>query len=194
MMAFAWVVNGQIQRLQSFETAPEALPPAKGAWLPVELEDPESAAHTVPEWQIKEDVARRIWTIPAPDPVRLDQLVAEAISRVNAEFEQRANAPIVYAVDGFDYYWGGDATARENVMGVVTLISAGVPVDNPRPWTPHGSMTPVMVTHAELIGLGAAMAARKDALYVAKKDLVAAIMAAADSVELAAIDVSAGWP
>ncbi len=194
MTDYAWVLNGEIQRLQAFDGAPDDLPPAKGAWLPAELTDPETPDHTVQAWQIGEDFVRRIWTVPAPDPDRFPGLVAQALARISDEFERRSNAPIKYTVGGVEYQWGGDADARENIMGVVILIAAGVPVDNPRPWTPQKAMTPVMITHAELIGLGAALATRKDALYVAKKALSAAVLAATTEAELEAVDIAAGWP
>jgi len=54
-------------------------------------------------------------------------------------------------------------------------------------------MTPVMITHEELIGLGAALAARKDALYVAKKAHAVALLAAETVEDLLAIDLRQGW-
>jgi len=43
------------------------------------------------------------------------------------EFLRRTEAHIRYEVGGVEYQWGGDAQARENIMGVVVLIAAGVP-------------------------------------------------------------------
>ena len=70
---------------------------------------------------------------------------------------------------GISYEWHADDDALQNIMGIVLLINSGVPVPDPRPWTPKGAWTPVGITHAELIGLGAAIAARKDSLFIAKK-------------------------
>ena len=78
--------------------------------------------------------------------------------------------PIVHVVGGLSYEWHADNDALQNIMGIVLLINSGVPVPDPRPWISlKGSSTSVSITHAELIGLGAAIAARKYALFVVKK-------------------------
>jgi hypothetical protein len=88
-------------------------------------------------------------------------------------------------VGGLSYEWHADNDALQNIMGIVLLINSGVAVPDPRPWTPKGSSMSVSITHGELIGLGAAIAARKDALFIAKKAKQAEI-AELDSVEAVA--------
>lgn len=130
--------------------------------------------------------------IAAHDP--LAGLIAEKSAAIQVEFNRRATENIAYTVDGQELIWDADATAIENISGVVLLIASGVPIPNPRSWTPVGSFTPVDITHAELIGLGAAIAARKDALFVVKKAKQAEVAALGDANAVAAYDVMADWP
>jgi hypothetical protein len=126
----------------------------------------------------------------APPPPTLEQVKANADQQVEIEFHKRASEPIAHVVSGISYEWHADNDALQNIMGIVLLINSGVPVPDPRPWTPKGARTPVSITHAELIGLGAAIADRKDALFAAKKAKQAEI-ADLDTVEgVAAFDTT----
>ena len=115
-------------------------------------------------------------------PPTLEQVKANADQKIEIEFHKRASEPIAHVVSGVSYEWHADNDALQNIMGIVLLINSGVPVPDPRPWTPKGAWTPVSITHAELIGLGAAIAASKDALFIAKKAKQAEI-ADLDTVE-----------
>jgi len=114
----------------------------------------------------------------------------ELKSQVSALFEQKWQEPIEYSVSGTSYTWDADNSAVQNISGVVVLILAGVPVPNPRTWTPYQSNTPIQITHAELIGLGLAIASRKDTLFFKKKTKYAEIDALTDTNTY---DVNAGW-
>lgn len=129
-----------------------------------------------------------------PAPEAAGDYIAGQQAAIEAEFQRRVSAPIAFPVDGTEYEWHADDEAIQNIMGVVLLIAAGVPVDNPRPWTPRGSLTPVDITHAELVGLGATIAARKDVLFAAKKTKQSTVAAMTDPAEVAAFDVTADWP
>jgi len=118
-------------------------------------------------------------------PPTLEQVKANADQQVEIEFHKRAAQPITHIVGGLSYEWHADNDALQNIMGIVLLINSGVAVPDPRPWTPKGSSMSVSITHGELIGLGAAIAARKDALFIAKKAKQAEI-AELDSVEAVA--------
>ncbi len=194
MSEYAWIMNGAVQQIAAFEAPPEPLAPEKGAWLPVSEDPAISPAHTAINWEICADRVVKTWVDPMPASARIMLFRDALIAQLSEEFERRANAPISFEVSGVVYDWGGDAAARENILGVVVLISAGVPIDNPRPWTPHRSMTPVMLSHVDLIGLGAALAARKDALYVHKKTVLSALLQAQDMAALNDIAVLTGWP
>lgn len=126
-------------------------------------------------------------------PLTLDQAIASKDAVIEHLFEARHTAPILYAVGGTDYEWHADDEAVTNIMGVVLMIVAGVPVPNPRSWTPKGSLTPVEITHAELVHLGAVIAARKDALFVRKKAKQAEVAAMTDVADVLAYDPALGW-
>lgn len=133
-------------------------------------------------------------TAPAdPPPPSLEELIAAKDAAIEAEFHARATAQIAHTVGGVSYEFHADAEAIGNISGVVLLITAGVSVPDPRPWTPVGSFSPIDITHAELVGLGAAIAARKDALFVIKKAKQAAVAAMTDAGDVAAYDAAAGW-
>jgi hypothetical protein len=127
-------------------------------------------------------------------PATLDQAIAAKDAEIERKFQERYQLPILHQVGGVAREFHADAEAVTNIMGVVLLILSGISVPNPRPWTPRGSMTPVDVTHAELIGLGAVIAARKDLFFVAKKAMQAAVAAMTDVEAVLAVDAAAGWP
>lgn len=129
----------------------------------------------------------------APDAPTLSELIAAKDAAIEAEFQARTSAPIAHTVGGVSYDFHADAEAIINISGVVLLIASGVSVPNPRSWTPVGTFTPIDITHAELIGLGAAIAARKDALFAIKKLKQAAVAAMTDAGDVAAYDAAAGW-
>ena len=131
----------------------------------------------------------RTYTARARTADEWASLRAPVLARLEAEFRRRWQSPIDY----LGATWHADQEAVNNISGVVLLIAAGVPVPNPRPWTPRGSFTPVEVTHAELVGLGAAIASRKDALFAAKKAKQAEVAGLTSVAALAAYDVAVGW-
>lgn len=167
--------------------------PTKPYLLP--LEDTRPEVDTVAEVEegptvtILADKVTRVWTARPKSSDELDAMRAAAKNRVEREFQARAKATIAY----LDETWHADDEAVQNIMGVVLMIAAGVPVPNPRPWTPVGSLTPVDLSHAGIVGLGAAIAARKDALFVVKKQKQAAIAGLTDAHEIADYDASTGW-
>jgi hypothetical protein len=112
---------------------------------------------------------------------------------ITAQFLALTSGPISYTVSGVARVWDADADAVVNIMGVVAMITAGVAVPDPRPWTAHGDLTPTQVSHADLIGLGAAIASRKDALFVKKKALESALAGLTDPHLIDAFDPTQGW-
>lgn len=128
-----------------------------------------------------------------PPPTSLAELIAAKDAAIEREFAGRVTSPISFEVDGGVHLWHADAAAVTNIMGVVLLIAAGVPVPNPRTWTPVGSFDAVAITHAELIGLGATIAARKDVLFTIKKTKQAEVAALTDVDDVREYDVMSGW-
>lgn len=133
------------------------------------------------------------WTKRAKNQEEINAMQAEKVALIEAEFLARAYAPINFVVGGQTYTWHADRDAIENILGVVVMIVSGAPVPNPRNWTPKGSLVPVSITHSELIGLGAAIAARKDALFAVKKTKQATILAASAPHDIANHDAAVGW-
>lgn len=151
--------------------------------------DPVAEIEEGPTVTIGKDKVVRVWTVRAKNSGEIDALRVAAKRRVEREFQARAKAPVAY----LNETWHADDEAVQNIMGVVLLIATGAPVPNPRPWTPQGSLVPVDLTHAQIIGLGATIAARKDALFVIKKQKQAAIAALTDAHEIADYDAASGW-
>lgn len=116
--------------------------------------------------------------------------------------DQRLSSYIVQVpINGVAAPFGCDPVSRENIMGINALIAqemggllpAGT-VTNPRPFTPKGQSVPVQVTHVEFAQIGAAMAGAKDSHYVAYAAHKAAINALTSAVDVAAYDITTGWP
>lgn len=129
------------------------------------------------------------------NPGALEDARAFKVAEIQRCFDTKSVAHISFTLeDATTHDFHADSAAIENILGVVTMINAGVPVPNPRTWTPVGSLTPVNMTHNDLIGLGAAIAARKDALFIYKKTLEAQIAAETDGDTIMQLDVTTGWP
>jgi hypothetical protein len=167
--------------------------PGKGYWLPLVDVVPQYDADTEtldgPAVDVGAGQVTRTWTARARTADEWESLRAAPLARIEREYAARWQAPIDYA----GHTWHADQEAVGNISGVVLMIAAGVPVPNPRPWTPLGSLTPVSLTHAELVGLGAAIAARKDALFVVKKAKQAEVAALSSVSALLSYNATAGW-
>lgn len=175
----------------------EQLAAGKPRWIPVVVVDPDLD----PTTQVKEgpitavgaDAVTEAFTVRGKNADEVAAMIADKDSAYEAEFTRRCDLPIVLPVGGVDHSWHADAEARENLMGVILLIATGVPVPDPRPWTSMDSDVPVSITHAGLVGMGAAIAARKDALFVKKKTMQIALSAMTDPAQIAVVDVTQGW-
>lgn len=141
------------------------------------------------------EAMRVVWTytVRAKNADELDAMRAAKFDEIEQQFQDRVQAPITFEVGGKSYDWHADDEAVKNISGVVLMILAGVPVPNPRQWTPVGSTSPVAITHDELIGLGVAIAQRKDALFVVKKQKQAEVNAKKIGSTIDAYDAAAGW-
>lgn len=95
--------------------------------------------------------------------------------------------------------FGLDDTSRDNMdkalMGVALAITP-----NPRPWTPKGQTSPVLLTHDDLKEIGRQMGAKYDSFvqaYLLKKAAIKQAAGATDRETLSLIesfDVTTGWP
>jgi hypothetical protein len=89
--------------------------------------------------------------------------------------------------------FAADADALTNISGIVLLIAAGVSIPDPRPWTAYNSVTSMMISHADLIGLGKAIADRKDAKFVVKKTKEYLLSLLTSATDIASFDTETGW-
>jgi hypothetical protein len=169
------------------------LPEGKPRWLPVEIVrpdfDPVSEIETGPTVVVLEASVQEVYASRPKDTGEIAAMIADKDRQIEAEFAARCDAPIPFA----GHVWHADAAARENIIGIVVMIAAGVPVPDPRPFTPVGEDDPVQLSHADFVGLGAAIAARKDSLFVVKKARQAELAAMTDPAEIDAVDAGEGW-
>lgn len=191
--------DNEILASRDFADADEvpALAPNKGVWLPVETVDadfdPVAQVREGPVVTIQRNRVLHTYAVRAKSGEELDDMRAAKRLAISTEFQTRAADVISYSVGGVSKTWDADAEAVTNITGVVLMIAAGVSVPDPRPWTAHGELTPTTVSHAELLGLGGAIAARKDALFAKKKTLEAALAALTDPAAIDAFDPTQGW-
>lgn len=156
---------------------------ADGAQIPLDMKNNDYRAYV--DWYGKGN--RPESTLTLNEAVKLR---SEDIAR---EFKLHACASISHRVGGVVYEFNADDEAIQNIMGVIMLITVGLPVPDPRDWTPLGSLVAVSITHAELIGLGGAIASRKDALHVRKKKKQQAIANLPDVFTVLDYDATADW-
>lgn len=160
--------------------------------LPVEDTRPEvdavSEVREGPVVTVGKDKVTRVWTVRTKNGGELAALRTAARRRVEIEFATRIAAPI----DLLGHTWHADAEAVRRLMGV-KLLTLGLDQQATRSWTPYGSLTGVTVSYAQLEAIGAAIAAREDALFIIKKQKQAAIAALTDAHEIAGYDATAGW-
>ena len=128
-------------------------------------------------------------------PPTLEQAQTNKVQEAWGELETRLDSyAVTVAVNGVDYQWGCDKESRENIMGINTAIAVGLPVPNPRNWTPKGGLAPVSCTHSDLAAIGGALLAAKDAFMAVYFIHKAAIMTEDDLETVLAYDVTTGWP
>lgn len=80
------------------------------------------------------------------------------------------------------HLYGTDRTSRDNIQGVLLGIQFGV-TPSPRPWTPKGEVSPISLSHADLIAVGAAMMGHVDTevqTYLAHKFAISELTSLAD--------------
>ncbi len=117
-------------------------------------------------------------------PVETQRLALCA--RVNAMRAIKLAAPVSYNGNTFD----NDLEARDNVMGMLSAIQAGLPLPPGFTWRTSEN-TNVPASAAFIIGLAGAMLAHRNACYQKSWTLKAAINASGSPLS---IDVVTGWP
>lgn len=196
-MLYALIRDGAIAEVRIYAAEPEGAVigahPTKPYLLPIEDTrpevDPVTEVEEGPAITILEDKVTRVWTVRAKNSDELAAMRQAAVARIAAEFRRRWTAPITY----LDEEWDADEEAVMNVQGVVTAYLLGDTEGFPRPWTPRGTLTPVLLSWNDLKGLGIAMKQRKDALFFVKKQKQAAVAALTDAQAIHDYDVTTGW-
>lgn len=91
------------------------------------------------------------------------------------------------------YNFGLDEQSRINIRDALLGVMANT-TPNPRPWTPKGATSPIMITHAEMTEISSAVGNAYDDYmqsYLSKKSLIKST----SNVEfLENYDPSQGWP
>lgn len=169
----------------------------KPRYLPLEIDqpsfDPVSQVREGPTYVVEANRVVEAYTVRAKNADEIQAMREAKDTAIEREFDARWTAPIEFEVGGHVHTWHADQNAVTNIMGQVLMIAAGAPVPNPRPWTPVGSFTPVDITHAELVGLGGAIAVRKDVLFAVKRAKQAAVAAMTDPAQIDAVNPAADW-
>jgi hypothetical protein len=175
----ARVANGTI-----LEIVPgDGVPIHKLAYMkPVVGEHPEyptydANVHVIegPNYAITGNTVTRSWTVTSRD---LEEVKAETIERAWSYMESQVEGGSVSVeISGNTHQFGTDRETRDNLVAVNSAISRGIPVDNPRYWTPKSSPTPIQVTHDDLATIGGAVMNKKDSMiqtYMFHKNMIAA--------------------
>lgn len=135
------------------------------------------------------------FSAPIPDPVDIEALKERKILQAFQIMSQKLEEAKVY-VDisaGEAIAFACDTHSRENIIGVNAAITAGIPIDNPRYWTPSGNLMPILVSHADFALIGKAILDKKDALYTIYAGHKYYISTLEDAEDIAAYDASTGY-
>jgi hypothetical protein len=165
-MELARIDGGTIAEIRNVD--PHTIPAHRRAqWRPVDGDKPAYDATvlalTGPVYTIEATRVLRTWTV-AFKPLADLQVLKRAMAWAACE-RRLETATATIAIAGTAYPFGADAESRENIMGAVTAINAGVGIPNPRSWTPKGALQPLDLTHADLIAIDAALLTPRTRTY-----------------------------
>ena len=131
--------------------------------------------------KLKRPLTTTAWVISANDRVTKNNEVNVETSRrldiLTCTYTSEISAGITE-----DWTFQAGPASRTNITGVITAISAGIPVPNPFTWRDADNVNRSL-THVQLIELGGTMLVAADAIYLKSweiKDEIAAITSATD--------------
>lgn len=130
-------------------------------------------------------------TFAEPTQTIRDRRIGEAWDACQHRVE---NGAVEVETTAGTHHYGTDAVTQNNISKVLIGILAGV-TPNPRPWTPKNVLTPVMLTHADLMLVGSTLMQRVDAnmqAYLTHKAYL--LNPNRTRAEIVAYDLTAGWP
>ena len=132
---------------------------------------------------------------PLPDRLAAAQAHVKAVAWSTC-VSRLEHATASATVGGVEYAYGCDSETRENIIGLNTAISVGVPIPSPRPYWPKGYVGEEGVphTHADFAAIGGALLFRKDQFVQAYLMHKMSIMSLETPDDVLAYDLSTGWP
>jgi hypothetical protein len=146
---------------------------------------------TGPTFALANGVVSTVWEVT---PLELENFRTD---KLNALWTYTLNkieeAVVPVTISGQSYDFGCDREARENIMGILQAITIGIPVDNPKYWSPRNAVTPVLCTHDELKTIGGSILAKKDAQMQVYFMHRAFLMSYDTLNEVDAYDFTGGW-
>lgn len=130
-------------------------------------------------------------TFPESTQTIRDRRVGEAWSACRHRIE---NDFVEVETTAGTHVYGTDAVTQDNISKVIIGVLTGA-TPNPRPWTPKNALAPVMLTHADINIVGAALMARVDAIIQAYLTHKAYLLGPSRTrAEIIAYDLTVGWP
>jgi hypothetical protein len=144
-----------------------------------------------PSYAVSNGVVSTVWSVEEKDletfrTAKLEALWTYAVAKMEA-------AVVPVSISGVAYDFGCDREARENIMGILQAISIGLPVDNPKYWSPRNAVSPVLCTHDELKTIGGSILVKKDVLMQTYFMHRAFLMSYSTISSIDAYDFTGGW-
>ena len=129
-----------------------------------------------------------------PRTIPIGEARKSKIAAAWAECQRRIEAgSVTVQTSAGSLTFGIDKWSQENIKSVLIGVALSVS-PNPRPWTPKGSMSPVMLTHSDLTLVGGTMMAAVDGIIQAYLVHKAAISAMPTVEGVLAYSTDEDWP
>lgn len=103
------------------------------------------------------------------------------------------NYEVMVDIGGTNYNFGCDEETRENITGINVAIARGLPIPNPRQWTPRNSL-PINVSHNDLALIGETIMAQKDLFIYAYFTHKFAVNVLDTIEQIQLYNYKTGWP
>lgn len=201
MPKYARVINGEVVETRNF-SAGEIPAHKQYLWTPIIDEIPSIDTTyeylTGPEEVITANAVTRTWTAHTYDINELKQEKIDEVWNYMVDLLETTVTANVWISEANSYYeFGCDRESRENILGINTAINSGLPIPNPRPWTPKGALVSANCNHTDLLNIGGGLLAAKDAhmqTYFSHKYNISMEAAANNHANIAYYEYTQGWP
>lgn len=128
--------------------------------------------------------------LPVPIAALKETRIAEAWASMQARV--MASSVSVATSAGIHQY-GLDPVTQDNLQKALLAVFLGI-TPNPRPWTPKGAATPILITHDDVRTIAGSVGLAYDGYMQAYLAHKRGIMAADTADAVAACDLTQGWP